>query len=284
MVTATWLQWFRDHRTFCRVFIYVCLGVPQGCEWNRIPGYVVFGTRYRGAFRSYENMFYFLYHLAETHWQKCRLNFLIEKHGGSMCDWEFSPVRRWLSKFLLNREGFCDKELDVVKVLQDYARREERQNPDGMKFIIKLYNPDKRELCFGDDHLITRSQSLESEPTSLTRFRVKISNCVFSPSATPARFLVPSSIKCSKEVWVYWPGVLAFFKISFLSLPPVQWSKGFTSVQNLVVEEENGAVDIGHSPHGANRLYNQATYQWDQKIRYPGGFNSVILAPQTKND
>ena len=33
-------------------------------------------------FRSYENMFYFLYHLAETHRQKCRLNFLIEKHGG----------------------------------------------------------------------------------------------------------------------------------------------------------------------------------------------------------
>lgn len=34
-------------------------------------------------FRSYENMFYFLFHVAKTHKQKCRLNFLIEKHGKS---------------------------------------------------------------------------------------------------------------------------------------------------------------------------------------------------------
>lgn len=145
-------------------------------------------------FRSYENMFYFLFHVAKTHKQKCRLNFLIEKHGKSMCDAEvFSPIRRWLSEFLLNPEAFCDTELEVVKVLKEYAGREERQNPDGTKFIIKVFNPDKprtsHALSFEDDHLITRSYSWEAEPTNLTRFPVKISNCIFSPSAAAsARF------------------------------------------------------------------------------------------------
>lgn len=104
-----------------------------------------------------------------------------------------SPIRRWLSEFLLNPEAFCDTELEVVKVLKEYAGREERQNPDGTSFIIKVFNPDKprtsHALSFEDDHLITRSYSWEAEPTNLTRFPVKISNCIFSPSAAAsARF------------------------------------------------------------------------------------------------
>ena len=48
-----------------------------------------------------------------------RLNFLIEKHGKSMCDTEiFSPARRWISQFLLNAEAFCDTEFEVAEVLQ----------------------------------------------------------------------------------------------------------------------------------------------------------------------
>ena len=100
-----------------------------------------------------------------------------------MCDAEiFSPVRRWISEFLLNAEAFCDTEFEVAEVLQQYAKKEERQNPDGVRYIIQVYNPHRKSysLCFDDERLITRSYSWEAEPSNLQRFPVRISNCVFS--------------------------------------------------------------------------------------------------------
>ena len=135
-------------------------------------------------FRSYENMYWFLWHIAAHYRQKCRLNYSIEKHGKSMCDAEvFSPIRRWISEFLLNADAFCDTEQQVVDMLTAYSRREHEQNPCGTKFHISVFNPVKPRtshcLCFDDD-LITRSYSWLAEPTNLPRFPVTISNMVFS--------------------------------------------------------------------------------------------------------
>ena len=117
-------------------------------------------------FRSYENLYYFLHKLAAEKKQKCRVNFLVEKHGKSMCDSEvFSPIRRWLDEFLLNAEAFCDTEDAVVKVLLQYAKKEMKQNPGGTKFDIHIFAPPKPRKTWAlnfDEDLITRSYSWEA--------------------------------------------------------------------------------------------------------------------------
>ncbi|CAJ1352410.1 unnamed protein product [Effrenium voratum] len=138
-------------------------------------------------FRSYENLYYFLYKIASEKKQQCRVNYLVEKHGKSMCDSEvFSPIRRWLDEFLLNADAFCDTEEQVVNMLKTYAAREMKQNPGGTKFTVKVFNPAKPRktwaLSFVDDDYITRSYSWEAVPNRNTRFPVRISSCVFSNS------------------------------------------------------------------------------------------------------
>ena len=150
-------------------------------------------------FRSYEKHVLFPVPRSKDTQTKMPTEFFSSRNMASPCVMQrcFSPIRRWLSEFLLAPEAFCDTELEVVKVLKEYAGREERQNPDGTKFIIKVFNPDKprtsHALSFEDDHLITRSYSWEAEPTNLTRFPVKISNCIFSPSAAASARFVSSA-------------------------------------------------------------------------------------------
>lgn len=79
-------------------------------------------------FRSYENLFHFLYDIPKQSGQPVRLNFLVEKHGKAMCDSEvFSPVRRWLDEWLLNPNSFADSEEAVAEVLRRHAKREMQQ-------------------------------------------------------------------------------------------------------------------------------------------------------------
>eukprot|EP00439_Symbiodinium_sp_Y106_P053666 s5058_g7.t1 len=162
-------------------------------------------------FRSYENMYHFLYKYPKMG-QLTRLNYLVEKHGKAFCDSEvFSPIRRWLDDFLQHPESFADDEEQVAAVLRKYARREQQQNPDGTKFIIKTFSPDKPRMSHylqmdADSDMVTRTYSWEGKPTGNARFPVRISNCVFSHSSI--REHAPFSV-CDKPV------------------PEATWKKGY---------------------------------------------------------
>lgn len=119
------------------------------------------------------------------------MNYLVEKHGKSMCDSEvFAPVRRWLDQYLLNEDAFADSEAAVADILNDYAHREEAQNPHGLRYLIKVFSPKKPKqshaLSFSesDDNMITRTYSWEAEPSSSASYPVAIFNCLFSTSTS----------------------------------------------------------------------------------------------------
>ena len=144
---------------------------------------LVLGFDAGNHYRSYENMYYFLYKNA-LQGQRTKVNYLVEKHGKAFCDSEcFAAIRRWLDDFLLHPEAFADSDDRVAEILRKYARREMQQNPDGTRFIIETFNPPKparsRYLQMDAD-LITRSYSWEAKPTGNARYPVRIYNNLFS--------------------------------------------------------------------------------------------------------
>ena len=161
---------FGCDRAVCHVREPLCQACIAACQASGIPRLSVPWLGRRKSLQILRvNLHEFLYRIPAQTGQACRVNYLVEKHGKSMDDAEiFRPVRRWLAECLLVDGAFADSEHAIQKILDKAAKREWKQNPAGMRFIVEVFEPGQKpnksslELVFDDeaDNNLTRTYSL----------------------------------------------------------------------------------------------------------------------------